>query len=203
MGPWAYDVMYRRGAPWEIGARSELVELVDSGVLSPTALPRAIDLGCGTGANTVFLAERGFDVVGVDFSPVAVGKAQERAAEAGVSDRCRLVVGDLTAPDLPGIDGPFDLLVDYGTLDDLRGAGRRAMAAMITRLARPGSRLLLWCFYGARHELPWFTFQGPSRLWPGLEPGEEVVLFGERFEIERLPAPPPETRAACFLLTAT
>jgi SAM-dependent methyltransferase len=203
MGPWAYNVMYRRGAPWEIGARSELVELVDSGVLSPTTLPRAIDLGCGTGANSVFLAERGFDVLGVDFSPVAVAKARDRAAEAGVSDRCRFVEGDLTATDLPGVAGPFDLLVDYGTLDDLRGAGRQAMAATIVRLARPGSRFLLWCFYGARRELPWMSFQGPSRLWPGLEPGEEAALFGDRFEIEWLPAPPPETHAACFLLTAT
>jgi len=44
--------------PWEIGPRAELVELVDAGRLRPG---RAIDLGCGTGANAVFLAQRGFE----------------------------------------------------------------------------------------------------------------------------------------------
>jgi SAM-dependent methyltransferase len=197
---WLYDWMYRRGAPWEIGARSELVDLVTAGRLDPSTHPRAVDLGCGTGANTVFLAEQGFDVVGVDFSSVALEKARGKAREAGVADRCRLVRGDLTGAD-PPVEGPFDLLVDYGTLDDLKGDRRRAMARMVTRLSRPGSQFLLWCFHGPKRELPWISFSGPSRMAAGLEPGEEAALFGGAFTIERLPEPTSDTHCACFLMT--
>ena len=68
---------------------------------------------------TEILAEVGFDSWGVDFSSVALGKARERADEAGVE--CTLVKGDLTADLIVGVEGPFDFLVDFGTLDDLKG----------------------------------------------------------------------------------
>src|SRR5438552_17993218 len=163
VGARAYDLLYRFRAPWEGGPRSELVELVESGILSPESLPpgRAIDLGCGSGANAVYLAERGFHVTGVDFSRVALAKARRLAAARGMERRIALIRGDLTRAVIPGILEPFDLLVDYGTLDDLRKAKRRAMAATITRLSRQGSRFLLWCFYGSRGELPLVSFTGP------------------------------------------
>ena len=143
---WFYDLMYRWHAPWEMGARSELVALVGTGCLTPERLApgRAVDLGCGAGANAVFLAQAGFDVVGVDFSPVALGKARRASLAAGVSERVRLVGADLTAHRLPDVEGPFDLLVDYGTLDDLAPTDRRAMASTIIRLARPGSTFVLY-----------------------------------------------------------
>jgi SAM-dependent methyltransferase len=202
MRPFLYDLMYRWGAPWEIGPRSELVELVESGRLTPERLApgRAIDLGCGSGANSIFLAQRGFEVVGVDFSAVALRKAEGRSAAAGVSDRVAFVRGDLTADTIEGAGGPFDLLVDYGTLDDLGNGGRRRMADTVIRLARPGAAFLLWAFYAARADLPRISFGGPSKVAPGLEPGEERELFGSAFRIERLPRPEPGSRFACFLM---
>lgn len=201
-GSWLYDLLYRVGAPWEGGPRSELVELVESGRLSAEVLSpgRAIDLGCGSGANAIFLAHHGFDVVGVDFSPVALAKAQRAAARSGAK-AVRFVRGDLTATAVATVDGPFDLLVDYGTLDDLSAEGRRRMAALVANLARPGALFLLWCFYGARDDLPRMSFSGPSRIAPGIEPGEAEALFGAAFEIERLPKPAPPEPYACFLMT--
>ena len=76
-----YELGYRYfHMPWDGGPRQELVELVESGRISPS---RAIDLGCGTGSNAVFLAQRGFDVTGVDYSSAAIEKARERARAAG------------------------------------------------------------------------------------------------------------------------
>jgi SAM-dependent methyltransferase len=198
-----YDVMYRVGAPWDGPARSELVGLVERGVLTPARLApgRAIDLGCGTGANVRYLARHGFEATGVDFSPVALRLAQKRAAEEGVAGSVCFVAGDLTANEIPGIDGQFDLLVDYGTLDDLDAAGRRAMAGLIARLARPGAAFLFWCFRARRADLPRISFSGPSRMTPVIEPGEETALFGDAFSIERLPSPDPATHTACFLMT--
>ena len=149
-----------------MSARSELVALVGSGRLTPERLTPgpAVDLGCGAGANAVFLAQAGFDVVGIDFSPVALGKARRAALIAGVSERVRLVRADLTAPSLPDVGGPFDLLVDYGTLDDLAPTDRRAMASTIIRLARPGSIFVRHAFYATRADLPRFSLTGPSKL---------------------------------------
>ncbi len=199
VGRHGYDLMYRFGAPWEGGPREELVELVGSGRLSLQALRRAVDLGCGSGANAIFLAEHGFDVTGVDFSPVALRKAQAKAVERGV--RLRLLRGDLTRLPPRWTEDPFDLLVDYGSLDDLKGSGRRAMAETVVRLSRPGSVFVLWCFYARVSELPLISFRGASHLAPSIEPGEEDVLFGRFFDIERLPRPEPGSGAACFFMT--
>ena len=198
-----YDLLYRIGAPWDGPPRAELVRLVESGVLTPARLApgRALDLGCGTGANLRYLARHGFESTGVDFSRVALRVARQLAEAEATGTVIRLVEGDLTAPAIPGVEGPFDLLVDYGTLDDLEPAGRRAMASLVARLARPGSAFLWWCFWARRSDLPRVSLTGPSRMVPVIEPGEETSLFGDAFAIERLPDPDPATHAACFLMT--
>jgi hypothetical protein len=75
------------------------------------------------------------------------------------------------------------------------------MASAIIRLARPGSIFVLYAFYATRADLPRISLTGPSRLVPVLEPGEEVELFGDAFEIERLPEPRPEHLTAAFVMT--
>lgn len=199
VGRWAYDLMYRWRAPWEgVGVRDDLRLLLDRGDVTPATHPRALDLGCGTGANVVHLADRGFDVTGVDFSEVALGEAHERARQAGVVRRCRFVNADLTDPALHRTLGSFDLLVDFGTLDDLTGDRREAMARNIGAMSAPGAVFLFWCFYAERAELPIISFSGPSRLAPAIEPGEVERLFGEAFDVDRLRG--PRDRAACFVL---
>lgn len=171
---WFYQVMYRYfTAPWEIGPRQELVELVASGALRPC---RAIDLGCGTGANAIFLAQHGFEVTGVDFAPAGIEKATRAAADAGVA--VDFVVDDLT--DLRHTRGPFEFLLDYGVLDDLRRPQRQLYVRSVLPLTHPGSRFLLW------------GFEYPIRWWERLIPffdrpfaeGEIAALFGESFRIE-------------------
>lgn len=195
-----YDTLYSFGAPWDMGPRDELVSLVESGRLDAADLPRAIDLGCGTGANAIFMAEHGFDATGVDFSPVALKKA--RAKVGGKDVAPRFVRGDLTAEAIPDVTGPFDLLVDYGTLDDMGKEGRKAMARTVVRLSRPGSLFLFWCFYGDPEVLPRMSFTGPSKFSAGLAFDEEVALFGDTFDIETIHTPDRGTHGfACFLMT--
>jgi cyclopropane fatty-acyl-phospholipid synthase-like methyltransferase len=195
--------MYRIGAPWDGPPRPELVTLAEGGVLTPARLApgRAVDLGCGTGATAIYLAQQGFESTGIDFSAIALRTARKRARAVGMDRRIRFVNGDLTASAIPGVEAPFDLLVDYGTLDDLDPAGRQSMATLISNLARPGAVFLLWCFWARRSELPRVSLTGPSRMIPVIEPGEETALFGDDFSIERLPAPNPSTHTACFLMT--
>ncbi|MDX1449896.1 MAG: class I SAM-dependent methyltransferase, partial [Acidimicrobiia bacterium] len=181
VGHRAYDFMYRWWAPWDsAGVRDDLVALVESHPFP--AGTRAIDLGCGTGANVVYLAQQGFEAVGADFSSVAIAKAHARARENGVGDQCRFLEMDLTVLPDPSL-GTFDLLIDFGTLDDLDQSGRQAMARTVRTLAAPEAMFLLWAFYGPVSELPWFSLGGPSRLYPGLVPGEAESLFGDDFDL--------------------
>src|SRR5438105_6425695 len=89
---------------------SDLVELVEG----PSQVPpgRALDIGCGTGTESIYLAEHGWDVTGVDMVPKALAMARRKAAAAGVSPR--FVEGDVTRlRDLEIGDG-YDLLLDFG-----------------------------------------------------------------------------------------
>jgi SAM-dependent methyltransferase len=208
VGRRAYDLMYRFGAPWEGADRVELRALIADGRCAAETLrhpgapaARAIDLGCGAGGVAIELAEAGFAVVGVDFSTVALAKARAAAAGRGLGpDRLRLIAGDLTAGTIPGVEGPFDLLVDYGTLDDLPTSGRQAMARTITRLARPGSRFFLFAFSGRPEDLPRMSFGGPSKAFPGLVPGEVERLFEPAFRIDVIEAPSRTRHIATYLL---
>lgn len=194
-----YDWMYRRGAPWEGSTKHDFVELLSAGRISPeTVGPKAIDIGCGIGDYSRLLARHGFDVLGVDLSPVAI----ERARSASCADERspRFVNADLL--DLPPeVSGPFDLLVDIGTLDDFPRSRRPEAVDVITSLARPGSVLYLWCFYGRDRDLPVVSFQGASRyLAPGIDPDELEALFADDWDIEPI-AGGPEHRWASFLTT--
>ncbi|OBG86151.1 SAM-dependent methyltransferase [Mycobacterium sp. E802] len=66
----------------------------------------ALDIACGTGSASVWLARRGLNVRGVDVSPLALGHAGALAARYGVSEKCRFDVVDLDdgLPDGPPVD---------------------------------------------------------------------------------------------------
>ncbi|MBI2862462.1 MAG: class I SAM-dependent methyltransferase [Chloroflexi bacterium] len=175
-----YETTYRYfRAPWDIGPREELVALVESGRIQPC---RAIDLGSGTASNVIFLAQRGFDVTGVDYAEAAIELGRKRAREAGAS--VNFVVDDLT--NLQHVSGTFDFLVDYGTLDDLVSKDRDLYVRNVLPLTHPRSLFLLYCF------------EWPLRWWErlllrvsffgamALDPGEAERRFGEYFDIERI-----------------
>ncbi|MCC6187982.1 MAG: class I SAM-dependent methyltransferase, partial [Anaerolineales bacterium] len=108
-----YNLLYSRfRAPWDLGPRRELVEVVESGRIRPC---KAIDLGCGTASNAIFLAQRGFDVTGTDYSSAAMALCRQRGAQAGVS--VHWIEDDLT--NLQQVKGTFDFLLDWGVYDDL------------------------------------------------------------------------------------
>ena len=174
---WFYELMYGRfRAPWDIGPRRELVALVESHRLTPC---KAIDLGSGTASNCIFLAQHGFEVTGVDFAQAAIDLGNKRAAEANV--RVNFIRDDLTH--LQNVRGTFDLLVDYGTLDDLKPARRDLYLQNVLPLTYAGSRFLLYCFeWQPRwYERPYFSSMA-------MLPGELERRFAPYFDIERYAA---------------
>ena len=137
-----WEAGYRLGiAPWDTGRPIPM--LVDA-VEGPDGLRpgRALDLGCGTGRNAIYLAGRGWDVCGVDLSGHAVAVGLRRAAAAGVS--VRLVQGDVTRLEDMDLGAGFTLLVDSGCYHVVPTGRRGAYAAAVTQVAAPGACLLLY-----------------------------------------------------------
>jgi ubiquinone/menaquinone biosynthesis C-methylase UbiE len=170
---WIYNLIYRGRAPWEMdGPRPGLVELVESGRLKPS---RAIDLGCGTGENVIYLAQHGFEVVGVDISSRAINQAREKARTAGVD--ADFVVGDVT--DLRGVHGAFDLVLDYGCLGCVMWSPARARYVQtLLRLTQPGSIYLLMNFVEDPNSRFHFI---PNAL----KQGELERLLGRYFSVDQ------------------
>jgi SAM-dependent methyltransferase len=176
---WLYELMYRYSfvpIPYDVGPREELVSLVESGRIQPC---RAIDLGSGTASNVIYLARHGFGVTGVDFSPAAIEMGRARAREAGVE--VTFIEDDLT--NLRQVNDTFDLLVDYGTLDDLSPAQRDLYVKNVLPLTHQGSLFLLYCF---EWELRWWERLLAVIGSTAMEPGEAERRFGDYFEIERV-----------------
>jgi SAM-dependent methyltransferase len=93
--------------PWDTGVPDEqLVSAVEKGVISPG---RTLEVGCGTGTNALWLAQRGFDVVAVDVSPLAIEAARKKAPPGA---RCEFAVLDFLVDDPPR--APFDFVFDRG-----------------------------------------------------------------------------------------
>jgi len=106
--------------PWDTGTPDPLlVEMIESRAIAPG---RALEIGCGTGTNAIFLAQHGFDVLGVDISEVAVGKARAKA-----HGQCRFEVVDFLAVAPPG--GPFEFVFDRGCFHIFDEDGERARFA--------------------------------------------------------------------------
>lgn len=152
----AWKVMYRLGfRPWEKieepGA-AQIARLLAREDPAGTPFGKALDIGCGTGAHAVELAQRGWDVTGIDLVPQAIRQATRRAAEAGVP--VRFVVGDVTEMASVVGDG-YRLLLDVGCFHALGPAGQAAYAQQATTLATPEAVLLLLAFTGGtRRPMP-------------------------------------------------
>jgi SAM-dependent methyltransferase len=126
---------------------------------------RVLDLGCGTGGHVWPLAERGYQVVGVDRSPFML----ERARARGVSARFEL--SDIAALDLP--DPPFDAAVMmFGVLSyQHTNADLQAALSSARRHLRPGGLLFADAWYG-----PAVLSQRPSQRIKVIDrPGEQVI----------------------------
>lgn len=134
-----FDLQYRFSKPpWDSGVTPpEVVALIESGRIAPG---RALDLGCGTGTNSIYLAQHGFAVVGIDFSPKAIATARDKARRANVA--VEFHVADVTR--LNFLREPFDFALDLGCFHAVDADGRARYAANLARLTRAGSLFMLY-----------------------------------------------------------
>jgi SAM-dependent methyltransferase len=133
-----WNASYREGdLPWDTGRpSSELQRICDENRIQPC---RALELGCGTGSNSVWLAQHGFEVTGVDVAPLAVERAEERARGAGV--KVQFVVADVL--DMPELNGPFEFFFDRGCYHAVRRVAPAQYAPAAARQVAAGGRGLI------------------------------------------------------------
>jgi methyl halide transferase len=145
-----YEQDYVRGdTPWDSGVPSaELVRVLDAGSLPGKTV---LELGCGTGTNSIELARRGYRVTGVDFSSSAAKRAREKVRKSGLPIEIR--EGDILTLDL---GGPYDVLFDRGVYHGIRTVDLPGFLAALKRVTRRGTRWL--CIAGNAKE--------PSRNGP-------------------------------------
>src|SRR5215212_8494889 len=117
---------------------------------------RALDVGCGAGVFSVWLAEQGMDVTGLDLFPEAIAMGEARAKEHGV--QVRFIAGDLFTFEPAQ---PFDLVFDSGCLHALVGGSVDAYKRQLLRWLAPRGEYVLG-HWGKRHALDWRPI-GPRR----------------------------------------
>jgi SAM-dependent methyltransferase len=143
-----YQVMYRVGfTPWDNDeVPAELVALVEGADALPAG--RALDIGCGTGTQAVYLARAGWSVTGIDVVEKPLGRARRRAAAAGVA--VDWIRADVTRVPELGLAPGFTLFHDRGCYHGMPDAARTAYARGVTALAAPGAALLVMAFARTR-----------------------------------------------------
>jgi len=104
-----YRKRYKSGdTPWDIGQPDfNLIEVVTQ---KPILSCKVLDIGCGTGDNSIWLAQHCFQVIGTDTSDNALEKAKEKASKAGVE--CDFILADFLKNKIDG--APFGFAFDRG-----------------------------------------------------------------------------------------
>ena len=169
-----FEERYAKGdIPWDLGrADANLVEMVEK---MPVKSCRALDIGCGTGDNSLWLARKAFQVTGIDASPFAIETARKKALQGNVE--CRFLVADFLKQQIDAT--PFGFVFDRGCFHSLDFAEKRRMFAenVGAHLGKGGLWLSLIASADAPQRDP-----GPPRL----SAAEIIIAIEPVFEIQSL-----------------
>ncbi len=121
-----------------------LVEGNDSDHSAALPAAAALELGCGTGDTSIYLAKQGWQVTAVDFVPTALEKARAKARVENVN--VDFVHADVTRLSSAGLGDDFALIVDNGCLHNMNDDDRDAYVREVSAVAAPDARLLIVAF---------------------------------------------------------
>ncbi len=169
---------------WELGRpRPILVEYLQKGLVPKGG--KALDLCCGAGTNTIYLAQNGYETTGIDISSTALGMAKNRAEQANAD----LGFVNASFTDLPFANNQFLLIHDMGCFHHVRVEHRAKFISGVYRVLGEGGFYMLTCF-SYRNGPGWnhFTSQqlrklfgrrfvfGEFQHYPSLE-GDGIIRF--------------------------
>jgi cyclopropane fatty-acyl-phospholipid synthase-like methyltransferase len=138
-----FHAVYEDVPPWDIGAaQPAMVALLAT---HPPFSP-VLDVGCGSGDLSIYLAKLGYEVLGVDFVETAITKAQEKIASLPpeAAQRLTFQVADALKPSLQGIQ--FGAIVDSGFFHLFKPEQCDRYVEELRRALRPGGLYYLHAF---------------------------------------------------------
>jgi cyclopropane fatty-acyl-phospholipid synthase-like methyltransferase len=140
-----WDVLYLfKKTPWDTGVTPpEIVSMIESGKVP---IGRALDLGCGTGTNAIYLAQRSFTVTAIDASRRAIALAKRKTRSAQLTDRVRLERGDVTLMRRWVLGQSIEFACDIGCFHNLKAEARQRYVAALTGVLKPGAIYMLYAF---------------------------------------------------------
>ena len=117
----------------------ELVELIETGKIKPC---KVIDVGCGEGFYSIYLALKGFNVIGVDISENAIKLAKENAEKAGVDVRFKT----MDVLDLSELEEKFDFVFEWAIMHHIMFEQRQKYVREINKILNKGGKYFSMCF---------------------------------------------------------
>ena len=171
--PESWEQRYRNGdLPWDVQRpASELINCLGELGLSG----RALDIGCGTGTDTIWLGQQGIETLGVDIAPTAIERARDKAEQAEVTNVQFVCCDILDRLPLPA--GSVDLVFDRGCFHSISAEARRPFADRVAEALVDQGYWLTLC---GNADAPERT--GP----PQLSAAEIVTAVEHAFEIRCL-----------------
>ncbi|MBQ7568841.1 class I SAM-dependent methyltransferase [bacterium] len=148
--------------------------------------PRILDVACGEGRNSLFLASKGFQVTGIDRSPTAIAKARQWASEASLNPD--FICWDLDSLSLPG--APYDSIV-------VTRYWQPSLCPVLTEALRPGGVLLY-----ETYTIEFLRYRPQSSGNYLLQPGELPKFFTDMEIMHSAEVDKPQTREYCAQLIA-
>jgi len=141
--------------PWhEADPPALLVKAMDQ----RAAPGRALDIGCGSGTYSIYMAERGYQVTAIDFMPQAITMLQNRIADRDLSiEAIQADVGQWAAAQ------PFDVVLDIGCLHTPGTIDIGAYKRQLLNWLAPGGDYIL-VHFGRRGWWDWWPI-GPQRVY--------------------------------------
>ena len=135
----SFESAYAGTPPWDIGRpQPAIIRLAETGQITGWVL----DVGCGTGENLLYLAERGFVAMGIDGAPTAIKKARAKAKRRGLN--AQFEVADALNLSIP--TRQFDTVIDSGLFHVFSDEDRARFRDSLGRVIRLGGVYFLMCF---------------------------------------------------------
>ena len=151
----SFEESYQDISHWDTGRpQVEFVNLEKAGEIDGSVL----DVGCGTGENALYLAQKGYQVTGVDSSPTALAKAMLKVAERGLKVKFLL----FDSLQLEHLGTVFDTIIDSGLFHSYSGEKRSLFVKSLGGVLRPGGYYHMLCFSEGD-----FGLSGPKSVTKG------------------------------------
>ena len=127
--------------PWDIGKAQNAFKTVakKNNIKGPI-----FEVGCGTGENSLFFAELGFDVTGIDAAPRAIVKASQKAKTRDLNEKATFLNYDLF--NLTEFDKKYNTIIDCGVFHMFNQQNRNLYQANIGKILNPGGKLFILAF---------------------------------------------------------